>query len=226
MFVYDWNFGRITPYVDAFTSGIYFTISLSVTTIIFSTVVGVIWGISLSRSQSVRVLTTPVLDVLRSLPPLVLVLFGYYFYTKEVVGVSFPAFWSFVLSVGFNVAAFIADLTRASIINTPRDFKELGESMGLSERQILRHIVAPIASRELVPPLSYLYIETIKLTSLASVINVNETVYVAQSVIADVSRSLEVWVIVGAIYLVLIIPLTFIVRALEIRMKRGAGLIE
>ena len=54
--------------------------------------------------------------------------------------------------------------------------------------------------------------------------SVRETVYVAQAVIVDTSRSLEVWVIVGLIYLALIIPLTWLVRFAEQRLKAEAGL--
>lgn len=226
MFSYDWNFGRIAAYSDAFVAGIGQSILLSATTIVFSTLLGVIWGVALARNSTFRKITTPILDVLRSLPPLVLVLFGYYLYTREVIGFSIPAFWVFVFSVGFNVAAFIADLTRAAILNTPCEYVEMGDAIGLTDSQVLRHIVAPIALRELAPPLSYLYIETIKLTSLASVINVYETVYVAQSVIVATSRSLEVWALVAAIYVALILPTTFLVRILEDRMKRSAGLVR
>lgn len=226
MLSYDWHFGRLLPYSEAFFYGIGYTIALSAVTILFSSTLGMAWGIGLSRNAWLRRLTTPILDILRSLPPLVLVLFGYYFYTRDVVGVSLPAFWSFVFSVGFNISAFIADLTRAAIINTPRDYVEIGEAMGLDDKQILRTIIAPIAFRELVAPISYIYIETIKLTSLASIINVRETVYVAQAVVADISRSLEVWVIVGAIYLMMVLPLTFVVRHIEIKTKRTVGLMR
>jgi glutamine transport system permease protein len=155
---------------------------------------------------------------------LVLVLFGYYFYVQDVVGVSVPAFWAFVFSVGFNVAAFIADLTRASILNTPAEYVEVAEGIGLSRGQTLRHVIAPIAMRQMVAPLSYIYIDVVKITSLASVISVQETVYVAQSIIIATSRSLEVWVIVGAIYVALILPATLLVRHLEARLSRSAGL--
>jgi His/Glu/Gln/Arg/opine family amino acid ABC transporter permease subunit len=224
MFSYDWNFGRIAPYADAFWGGLGFTIALSLATILFATLLGVAWGAGIARSPGLRLITTPILDVLRSLPPLVLVLFGYYFYVKDVVGVSVPAFWAFVLSVGFNVAAFIADLTRASILNTPTEYVEVAEAIGLSQRQTLRHVVAPIAMRQMIAPLSYIYIDIVKLTSLASVISVRETVYVAQSIIVETSRSLEVWVIVGAIYVALILPATLLVRRIEARLSRSAGL--
>lgn len=224
MFSYDWNFSRLLPYMDAFVDGLGFTVALSLATIIYATLIGIGWGIALYYSRNVRLFTTPLLDGLKGLPPLVVILFGYYFLSQDVVGYSVPAFWAFVISLGLNLAAFIADLTRASISNTPKDMIEMASAFGMDNQSIMRRVIAPIASRELITPLSYLYIETIKLTSLASVIAVRETVYVAQTIITDTSRSLEVWVIVGLVYLTLIIPATISTRWLERHLKSGVGL--
>jgi polar amino acid transport system permease protein len=224
MFSYDWNFSRIVPYFGAFANGLTYTISLSLVVIVLSTVLGTFWGVGLYRSLTIRSLTFPIVDALKALPPLVIILFGYFFFSKDVIGISIPAFWTFVISLGLNLGAFIADLTRAAISNTPRDYLDTANSLGVSEDVILRRILFPLAIRELIPPLSYLYIEAIKLTSLASVISVKETVYVAQAVVTETSRSLEVWVIVGAIYLVLILPATYLARKLEGQLKREVGL--
>ena len=166
MFSYDWNFSRLTSYTSAFADGILFTIALSIVIIVFSTCLGVIWGVGLHRGKLVRLITQPLVDVLKALPPLVLVLFGYYFFVSDVVGVTVPAFWSVALSLGLNVAAFIADLTRAAISNAPKEIVDTGRSFGLRDNDVLRYVIMPIALRELLVPMSYLYIETIKLTSL------------------------------------------------------------
>jgi His/Glu/Gln/Arg/opine family amino acid ABC transporter permease subunit len=224
MMSYDWHFDRLLGYQDAFLAGIFYTVELSITLIVFSTVLGVLTGIVLSRNQWWAPPLLIVIDLLKGLPPLVLILFGYFALTADVVGVTVGAFWVFIFSMGLNVAAFIADLTRASISNVPREYVEMGTAIGLRNNQLIRFVVFPLAIRELVPPLSYLYIEAIKLTSLASVINVRETVYVAQTVITNTARSLEVWVLVGVIYLVLVAPATFIAKYLERRFKREVGI--
>jgi polar amino acid transport system permease protein len=187
-------------------------------------VVGLIWGAFISRSSLAKAVSTPLIDLLRAMPPLVVVLFGYYFLSRDVVGVAVPAFITFTIALGLSLAAFVADLTRAAVTNVPQGYIEMGLSFGMTERQLLRHVVTPLAARELVAPLSYLGIETVKLTSLASVINVKETVYVAQLVIVDAYRSLEVWIVVAAIYAALIWPATVAVRAIESHLKRTAGL--
>lgn len=226
MLEYDWAFGRLLGYRDAFAAGIGWTLLLSVATMLFALILGAAWGVALSRSALLRWLLSPVLDILRSLPPLVLVLFGYFFMSPSVVGFTVPAFAAFTIFVGLNLAAFVADAVRSAITNVPREYLQVARGLGLSEQVILRHVVAPVATRELIPPLAYLGIETVKLTSLASVINVREMVYIAQGVIVDTSRSLEVWVVVSLVYIALIWPTTVFVRHLEIGIKRTAGLLR
>src|SRR5882724_4237773 len=156
MLNYDWHFDRLLAYQGAFLSGILYTLQLSITLILFSTILGVLVGVFLSRR---RWWTTPlllVIDLLKGLPPLVLILFGYFALTADVIGVTVGGFWVFIISIGLNVAAFIADLTRASISNVPREYVEMGRAIGLQRHQLIRFVVFPFAVRELVPPLSFL----------------------------------------------------------------------
>jgi polar amino acid transport system permease protein len=226
MLTYDWNFARLDQYAPAFINGVGMTVLLSISTITFALVLGVAWGVGLARSPVLRLFTLPVVDILKSLPPLVLVLFGYFFLAPSVVGISVPGFVTFTVFVGLNIAAFIADLVRSAITNVPREYLQLGAAFAMNDRAILSKIVSPLAVRELLPPLAYLGIETIKLTSLASIINIREMVYVAQGVIVATSRSLEAWVIVSIIYIALIWPSAVLVRALEARLKRSAGVVR
>src|SRR4051812_20835874 len=114
MINYDWHFDRLLRYHDAFISGIVYTLQLSATLIIFSTVLGVLTGIILSRNRWWAPPLLMLVEFLKGVPPLVLILFGYFALTADFVGVTVGAFWVFIFSMGLNVAAFIADLTRAS----------------------------------------------------------------------------------------------------------------
>jgi polar amino acid transport system permease protein len=69
--------------------------------------------------------------------------------------------------------------------------------------------------------MTVLYIAMLKMSSLASVINVRDIVYTAQTVISDITRSLEVWTLVGAIYIVLVLPATYGARRIEQWAGRG-----
>ena len=79
----------------------------------------------------------------------------------------------------------------------------------------------PHVLRDILPGMTVLYIAMLKMSSLASIINVREIVYTAQTVIADISRSLEAWAIVGIIYISIVIPATYGARHLERWAKKG-----
>jgi polar amino acid transport system permease protein len=217
---YDWNFQRLAPYWRAFIAGTATTASLTLVSIFIGTVIGVTVGILLSKRSS-RLLLYPMIDVIRAVPPLVLILFLYYLLTKQVVGTTVDAFWVCSLALGLNLAAFTADLVRAGIENVSKPAVEAGIALGMSTGQLTRHIILPSVFREVVPGMTVLYVGILKLSSLASVINVREVVYTAQTVIADISRSLEAWVVVAVIYVVLVLPATYGARRIEAWARRG-----
>ena len=217
---YDWNFGRLMPYVEAFAKGTLLTLSLTAFVVVIGTVLGILLGLIL-RKQTSRLIIYPIIDVLRALPPLVLILFMYYLLTRQVIGVTVPAYWVCVIAMSLNLSAFTSDLVRAAIENVPRDVLDSGRALGMTEPQLTRYIVLPRVIREIIPGMTMLYIGMLKMSSLASVINVREVVNTAQTIISDISRSLEAWTIVGLIYIALVVPATYGARAIERWAGRG-----
>jgi len=217
---YDWNFARLLPYVHAFAKGTLVTLILTTLVILIGTILGILLGLALHKKLP-RIIVYPLVDVLRALPPLVLILFMYYFLTRQVISVTVPAFWVCVVAMSLNLAAFTSDLVRAAIENVPRDSLDAGRALGMNEAQITQRIVLPRVVREIIPGMTMLYIAMLKMSSLASIINVREVVNTAQTVIADISRSLEAWVIVGLIYVVLVVPATYGARVVERWTGRG-----
>lgn len=211
---YDWNFSRLSSYWSAFLSGTFTAIQLTLIVILCGTLLGIFLGL-LMRRRSIRILLWPVIDVIRAVPPLVILLFMYYFLTVQVIGTTVTGFWVYVIAMSLNLAAFTSELVRAAINNVAADAIDAARALGMSRRDVTRHIVLPAVVREIIPSMTVLYIEMLKLSSLASIINVSEVVYTAQTVIADISRSLEAWTIVALIYVVLIVPSTYAARWIE-----------
>lgn len=195
--------------------------SLTFVVIVLGTVAGIAIG-SLLQKRSLRFVLYPIIDTARALPPLVLILFMYYLLTRQVIGLSVQAFWVCVIAMSLNLAAFTSDLVRSSVENVPTGIIDAGRALGMSRKQIRTHIVLQHVFRDLIPGMMVLYIGILKMTSLASVINVRETVYAAQTVIADIARSLEAWIIVGLIYVTLIVPATYAARLVEKWANRGS----
>ncbi|MEY2536424.1 MAG: polar amino acid transport system permease protein [Verrucomicrobiota bacterium] len=193
---------------------------LTVIVIVCGTIIGVIVGLLLRRPIA-RAALYPFIDVIRALPPLVLILFMYYLLTQQVIGTTFQAFWVYSIAMSLNLAAFTSDVVRAAIENVTTEAVDAGRALGMSQRQVTRHIVLPHVIREIIPAMTLLYIGMLKMSSLASVINVREVVYTAQTIIADISRSLEAWTVVALIYVILVLPATYAARRLEIWAGRG-----
>lgn len=173
------------------------------------------------RNKLLRSFLFPVVDVLRALPPLVLLLFMYYFLTVQVIGTTVTAFWVCVIAMSLNLAAFTSELVRSAIENVEASVVDAARALGMSHNQITRHIVLPYVLREIIPGMTVLYIAMLKMSSLASIINVREVVFTAQTVIADISRSLEAWIVVALVYVALVIPSTYGARRLERWVRRG-----
>lgn len=220
---YDWRFSVLEPYGPAFARGVLTTLALTSIVITIGTIIGLGLGI-LGTKRMFAVVLFPSLDVVRALPPLVLILFCYYFLTEQTVGFTISQFWVCVTAMSLNLAAFTADLVRAALDNAPPEASSAAAALGMSRAQVLRHIVMPHVLREIIPGMTALYIGMLKVSSLASVVSVQEVVYTAQSIVARTARSLEAWALVGLIYVVLVVPATVLVRYLERRSGRGRSL--
>ena len=73
----------------------------------------------------------------------------------------------------------------------------------------------PDIFRQILPTLISFFIGNLKLSSLASVICVPEILYVAKSAGSQSFRSLEAWILVCIIYVILVLPFSYLARNLE-----------
>jgi len=217
---YDWHFDRVLPYFGALLQGALVTLQLTIAIVVIGGILGTAIGALLARRTG-RWILTPFVDVLRSIPPLVLALFFYYFLTVETIGVTVDRFWTFTIAMSLYMAAFTADIVRAAIISVPREATDAARALGFSELQVARHISFDYFLRQATPAMSILVITMLKTSSLAGIVNVRETVYAAQAILSITSRSLEVWVLVGIVYTVLVLPATYMAKRVEAWASRG-----
>jgi polar amino acid transport system permease protein len=217
MFHYDWDWGVIWQYRKVFLDGLVITLLLSLISIIAGTLVGMCLGVALTgKSAALRGLRVPILlfvDATKALPPLILMLLLYY-WLPYVLGIR-SSFWLAAISLAISLSAFVADVFRHAIDGVPRPLVEACYALGMTRWMALRRFVIPEALRSIVPTLGLLYIDVIKLSSLASIIAVGELVHRASEVSAYTYRFLEVYAALAAIYLVLLLPFSYFVRRLE-----------
>ena len=211
---YIWNFNSVFAYKEAILGGAAVTLELTFLSVIIGTVLGLLLCMArLSKNRAISLPAYAFGETFRNLPALVVLI--WIFYALPEFGIKLSAFDTAVAGLSLNLAAFSSEIFRAGINSVPKGQKEASLALGMSELQAMREIIFPQALRVVIPPLSGRYIETIKLTSLASVIAVNELLHVGGNIISLTYRPLEVYTAIAIIYFAMIAPLVFLLGKLE-----------
>lgn len=108
-----------------------------------------------------------------------------------------------VLALALCTAGYMAEIFRGGLLAVPPQQIEAGRAAGMSGWLLARRIIIPIALRSCLPAYSTEIILMMKATSLASLVTVYEVSGVAQRIIAETYRTLEVFLCAALIYLVL-----------------------
>ncbi len=122
-------------------------------------------------------------------------------------------YWCAILALTLNTGAYGSEILRGAIRNVPRGLAEAASALGMSRLLTLRLVILPLAFRQAIPAYGNEIILMVKGTSLASIITLMEVTGIAQGLISQSYRAIEVFIAAGAIYLTLNF---FIVRALTL----------
>lgn len=212
---YDWNFAFLLPLAPAFVRGALVTLEISVLSFLIGSLIGIPFGILL-KAAPLKGFSLVANDAVRAIPILVLLFLVYYFPYDELLYITPPsAVVAAIIAMSIAQAAYTADIVRGAIDGVPKGSILAARSLGLREVSVYRYVVIPEVIRQILPAQVAFFIGIVRLSSLASVIGADEVVYVARVAIAQNFRSLEAWIVVAAIYIVLVLPLTWASRRLE-----------
>jgi polar amino acid transport system permease protein len=213
-FEYIFNFDFIASYSEALWNGFFITLKLSFYTIIFSTILSILLGILMSRKNKwLKYSSILIVDAIRSIPLLVLLLICYYVF--PVLNLYTDPFWPALLALSIDTGVFLGDVLRGSIEGLPKGAIMSARVLGMNKLQIIRHIILPEVFRETLPTVTLMYIGVIRVSSLASIIAVYELTHVGDWIISTTYRPLEVYLLIGILYMSIILPLTLLSRRLE-----------
>jgi polar amino acid transport system permease protein len=143
-------------------------------------------------------------------------------FEARTVDVMTP-FAAALLGLGINQGAYTSEVVRAGLISVDMGQYEAAQSIGMTRLRSLKRIILPQAMRVILPPLGNEFIGMIKLTSLASVIQYSEVLHNAENIYYANSRVIELLIVAGLWYLVIVSFLTPLQVLLERRFARGAA---
>lgn len=200
-------------------SGAYYTILLSVTAISISVVVGLLVALpGLSEKKGWRAFNRTYVEIVRSVPILVLILWVYYG-LPSLSGITLSVFWAGVLALALSDSAFQAEIFRAGIQSIARGQYEAAQSISLNYRDTMRYVILPQAIRRILPALGNQLVYMLKMSSLVSVIGMQELTRKANELSVSEYRPLEIYTVLVLEYLVIILIVSAGVRWLERRMN-------
>ncbi|OSN07486.1 glutamine ABC transporter permease [Lonsdalea iberica] len=215
---FDWS--AIWPSLPLLMEGAKMTLLISVLGLLGGVIIGVFAGfVRVYGNWISSRIALVFIEIIRGTPIVVQVMFIYFALPMLLTSVRIDPFAAAVVTIMINSGAYIAEITRGSVLSINKGFSEAGMALGLSRRDTLRYVVAPLALRRMLPPLGNQWIISIKDTSLFIVIGVAELTRQGQEIIAGNFRALEIWSAVAVIYLVITLVLSFLLRRLERRLK-------
>jgi glutamate/aspartate transport system permease protein len=182
--------------------GMQVTLLLTLFGILGGFALGVVLAVlRLSRSRLLSAAAAAYVDLLRSLP-LVLLIFWFYFLVPIIVGHPVGGFYSAVIGFIMFEGAYFCEIIRAGIEGVRRGQVMAGLASGLTSGQCMRLIVLPQAFLAMVPVLLLQSINIFKSTSLVYVIGLRDFLTAADLIGGRDNRLTEMYVVVAVVFFV------------------------
>jgi len=215
--------------------GLHTTIKLSVWATLLAMILGLTMGLMrTSKHLLSRLIAGSYVELIRNTPPLVLVFIFYFFVSAQIIpklGIEeflrsgsettlqlarllfagpslITAFISGTITIALFQSAYIAEIIRAGIESIERGQWEAAHALGLSRFQQMTYIILPQAIRRVLPALANEFINTIKYSSIVSIISIQELTFQGLQIMASTNVTIEIWLTITLMYLVLCLALS------------------
>lgn len=179
----------------------------------------------LSRGLLLPGLASAYVFVFRGTPLLVQIFLIYYGLGQfEAVRQSFlwpvlrEASWCAILALTLNTAAYTSEIIRGGVQAVPHGQIEAARALGMGRWLVLRRVIAPIAVRQALPAYGNEIILMVKASSLASTVTILEITGIARRLISQTYAVFEIFIVAGAIYLLMNLLISRVIRLVEWRL--------
>jgi polar amino acid transport system permease protein len=200
--------------------GAWLTVWLTLVTMLLGLTLGFVLAVfKMSRVRVLRVLSEGYIWLFRGTPLLVQLVILYTGLPQ--VGIRLPAITAAIIGLALNEAAYLAETIRSGIMSVHRGQSEAAQSLGMGGYHRYRLVILPQAIRIIVPPLSSSLNGLLKLTTLVSIIAVNDLLRMTTYAVQENFRVLEGLAVAALYYLAMTTFLTFVQQRLEKRLNRG-----
>ncbi|WP_018900938.1 ectoine/hydroxyectoine ABC transporter permease subunit EhuC [Rhizobium sp. 2MFCol3.1] len=209
-----------TAYLPMLWHGAFITMTITLASIAVGAMLAFIFGIL--RVEGGPVLSAVALcytEVFRG-TSLFVQLFWFY-YALPLVGLSFDPITTGILVLAAHAGGYGAEIVRGALSSVSVQQLEAARALNFSRFQTLFRISLPQAIVEMMPAFGNLAIETLKLSSLVSLISIADLTFAAQSIRNITLDSASIYSITLLCYFAMSLVLMVAIRLIERFVRRG-----
>nr|WP_223184943.1 amino acid ABC transporter permease [Streptomyces sp. CBMA152] len=212
---------------DIITTALRNTVVYTLSGFVFGLVLGLV--VALMRLSSVapyRWVASIYIELFRGLPALLIFIFVGVAVPLAFPGTEIPGgtYGKVALGLGLVAAAYMAETIRAGIQAVPKGQMEAARSLGFSHARAMISVIIPQAFRIVIPPLTNELVLLFKDSSLVLFLGVTleerELTKYGRDLASESANSTPI-LVAGLCYLIVTVPLSFVVRRLEARADRA-----
>lgn len=208
------NLPTIWAYRQRFFAGFAMTIVIALASMVVSLAIGMLTAAAQRSAVAFwRVLAKAYVQLIRGTPLLVQIYFFYY-----LIGTAWGVenrYVAGILILSLFEGAYIAEIIRGGWQSITAQTWEIAKALALTRRQTFRLVTLPLLLQRTVPALAGQFASVIKDSSLLSVIAVIELTQTTQEVSAENFQMFANYLLLGALYLALTLPVSVLSQALE-----------
>jgi len=215
-------FQRIVTFVS---DGLGVTVRLTIVAFALILVVGLLGGLGrTAKNPFINGVATLYVEIIRGIPLLVQLIFIYYASPQiltalgetivrvapplaplgqAMIGVQLDAFVAAVFGFTICYGAYMSEIYRAGIQTIPKGQMEAARSLGMTSTQAMVNVILPQAVRAIMPPVGNEFVALLKDSSLVSVVAVADLTRRGREFMSSTLLSLETWVMVALLYLIM-----------------------
>ncbi len=123
------------------------------------------------------------------------------------------------LSFGINSGAYVAEIIRGGIMSIDGGQMEAGRSLGFGYVPTMRHVILPQAFKNVLPSLVNEFIVLLKETAVVGYIGLADLTYAGNTIGGNTYEYLFPLLAVAAVYLAIVMLLTWLLGKLERRLR-------
>ncbi|MAY46089.1 MAG: polar amino acid ABC transporter permease [Rhodobacteraceae bacterium] len=215
----EWISGVLGYFTSEFLwSGALLAVKITLASLICGGILGLFVALArMSLNPALRGLAWTYIWILRGVPQLLQLVF--IFDALPAMGLKFGSFSTAVIAFSMTTAAYSAEIIRGGILAVNPQQAMAASSLGMTGAQTLRRIIMPQALRSILPGLAGFAIILLQMTSVASVIFVNELTFRSQQIVGQTFEFFTVFTAAGMIYLLMTSVISVIQAYLEYRLN-------